>query len=178
VSRRDWNDDALRGQMEAAVRAHSRTGIDAQTWSGFARRWHYHRVEAEDAAAYRSLARRLEELERQSAGLRGELVASRTEREQVAQRLIEVGAVVLAEQGRRVDAGEESRLAGAALRQAGHAELRVEGQQAGTTRAETAVGAHRSPPVEQPAQDRQISPRQRIRLGIIVAETDTIQEKG
>jgi glucose-6-phosphate 1-dehydrogenase len=65
VARRPRSDEEFREEMRAAVVAHSRTGeIDEDLWKRFAPRWHYHVTHVDEPAEYASLARRLDELDR------------------------------------------------------------------------------------------------------------------
>jgi glucose-6-phosphate 1-dehydrogenase len=69
VSRREWDDETLRGKMREAIEAHSRREPDEKVWNRFRQRWHYQRVQADEHEMYKALAERLHELdERYDAG--------------------------------------------------------------------------------------------------------------
>jgi glucose-6-phosphate 1-dehydrogenase len=64
VARRPRSDEAFRQEMLAAIREHSRSQpVDGMLWEDFARRWAYHVTHADEPQEYRSLARRLDELD-------------------------------------------------------------------------------------------------------------------
>ena len=74
VARRDKTDDAFRNEMRASVSAHSAPDVfEADAWSQFARRLHYHRLDITESADFPGLRRRVEELEA-DAGITGKRV--------------------------------------------------------------------------------------------------------
>jgi len=65
VARRPRSDEQFRDEMRRAVEANSRCQpIDVHCWSRFASRWYYHAATADDAGQYRTLAQRLEQIDR------------------------------------------------------------------------------------------------------------------
>jgi len=69
-ARRDKTDAVFRTELEEAARKHSRQALDDPLWSGFSDSIFYHRSAFDDTEGYRSLARRLDELDA-SRGTRG-----------------------------------------------------------------------------------------------------------
>jgi len=69
-ARRDKNDEIFRKELEEAARNFSRQRIKEELWTRFASSIFYHRSEIDDLEGYRSLAKRLEELDSQR-GTRG-----------------------------------------------------------------------------------------------------------
>ncbi|MCL2700141.1 MAG: glucose-6-phosphate dehydrogenase [Phycisphaerae bacterium] len=65
VARKAKSNDEMRDEMRAAIVANSRQPLDETMWRRFAARWHYAQTEAGDAGAYRQLAARIDELDRQ-----------------------------------------------------------------------------------------------------------------
>src|SRR5689334_623460 len=69
-ARRPKTDEEFRAEMEEATRKFSRQTVRDEVWAGFAKSLFYHRSEFGDEAGYKSLAQRLEQLDRES-GTRG-----------------------------------------------------------------------------------------------------------
>ena len=67
-ARRDKTDEQFRDGLEGINKKISRSGHDASIWADFAQNIHYHRSEFQDAEGYRSLARRLDEIDRDRGG--------------------------------------------------------------------------------------------------------------
>ena len=64
VARRPRSDEQFRREMLDGLKRHSRTQpIDEALWGQLSRRWYYHVTQADDVEGYRSLGRRLEELD-------------------------------------------------------------------------------------------------------------------
>jgi glucose-6-phosphate 1-dehydrogenase len=64
-ARRDKSDEEFRKELEEATREYSRQKVRDDLWKGFAQSIFYHRGEFDDAAAYKSLAARLDEFDEQ-----------------------------------------------------------------------------------------------------------------
>ena len=64
-ARRDKGDEVFRKELEEATRKFSRQQINEELWAGFAKAIFYHRSEFNDLEGYRSLAKRLDELDSQ-----------------------------------------------------------------------------------------------------------------
>ena len=69
-ARRPKTDEEFRAEMEEATRKFSRQTVRDEVWAGFAKSLFYHQSEFGDEAGYKSLAQRLEQLDRES-GTRG-----------------------------------------------------------------------------------------------------------
>src|SRR6478752_1623711 len=69
-ARRDKSDDAFRRELEESTRKFSRQPVRDEIWNAFAQSIFYHRSEFGDEAGYKSLAERLDELDK-SHGTRG-----------------------------------------------------------------------------------------------------------
>src|SRR4051812_21207773 len=69
-ARRPKSDDEFRKEMEEATRKFSRQGVRDEIWSTFARSLFYHQSEFGDAAGYISLAKRLDQIDKER-GTRG-----------------------------------------------------------------------------------------------------------
>jgi glucose-6-phosphate 1-dehydrogenase len=69
-ARRDWTDETFTAGLRAACEEHSRRPVDDAVWDRFARNATYVRGSFDDANAYRALAERLTELDR-DAGTAG-----------------------------------------------------------------------------------------------------------
>lgn len=69
-ARRDKTDDVFRKELEDDTRKFSRQSVQDELWKSFASRIFYHRSEFGDAEGYKSLARRMEEIDAQF-GTRG-----------------------------------------------------------------------------------------------------------
>jgi glucose-6-phosphate 1-dehydrogenase len=64
-ARRDKSDGVFRKELEEAARKHSRQQINDELWTNFASGIFYHRSEFNNPEGYASLAKRLEELDRE-----------------------------------------------------------------------------------------------------------------
>ena len=64
VARRARSDEQFRNEMREAVEKFSRSGVNAELWNSFAQRWYYHVTHAGEQAEYRTLRRRMDELDR------------------------------------------------------------------------------------------------------------------
>jgi glucose-6-phosphate 1-dehydrogenase len=64
-ARRDKSDDQFRKELEEATRKFSRQGVQDELWNSFANRVFYHRSEFGDAEGYKSLVKRLDEIDAQ-----------------------------------------------------------------------------------------------------------------
>ena len=69
-ARRKKTDEEFRNELEEAARKYSRQTVRDELWKGFAQSIFYHQGEFEDSAAYKSLAERLEKIDRER-GTRG-----------------------------------------------------------------------------------------------------------
>src|SRR5262249_21668200 len=69
-ARRPKTDDEFRKEMEEATRKFSRQTVRDEIWNGFARSLFYHQSEFGDEAGYKTLAERLDRLDKES-GTRG-----------------------------------------------------------------------------------------------------------
>jgi glucose-6-phosphate 1-dehydrogenase len=69
-ARRDKTDDQFRSELEDAAKKFSRQSVQDELWQSFAKRIFYHRSEFGDPEGYKSLAKRLEEIDAQF-GTRG-----------------------------------------------------------------------------------------------------------
>src|SRR5437773_7286041 len=69
-ARRPKNDDDFRKEMEEAVRKFSRQPVRDEIWKTFAQSIFYHQSEFEDESGYKSLAKRLDEIDK-NYGTRG-----------------------------------------------------------------------------------------------------------
>jgi glucose-6-phosphate 1-dehydrogenase len=69
-ARRPKSDDQFRKEMEEATRKFSRQTVRDEIWKGFAGALYYHQSEFADEAGYKSLAKRLDQLDEES-GTRG-----------------------------------------------------------------------------------------------------------
>ena len=64
-ARRDKTDDQFRKELEEATRKFSRQGVQDELWASFANRVFYHRSEFADPEGYKSLGKRLDEIDAQ-----------------------------------------------------------------------------------------------------------------
>ncbi len=64
-ARREKTDEAFRNELEEAARKYSRQTVRDELWKRFAQSIFYHQGEFADAGAYKRLAQRLEEIERE-----------------------------------------------------------------------------------------------------------------
>src|SRR6266403_4118231 len=69
-ARRPKTDDEFRGELEESTRQFSRQAVRDEIWKNFAQSVFYHQSEFEDEAGYKSLAKRLDEIDK-NHGTRG-----------------------------------------------------------------------------------------------------------
>src|SRR5213596_238699 len=69
-ARREKSDDEFRTELEEATRKFSRQAVRDEIWKTFAQSIFYHQSEFEDEAGYKTLAKRLDEIDKES-GTRG-----------------------------------------------------------------------------------------------------------
>src|SRR6267378_5958328 len=69
-ARRPKTDDEFRGELEESTRQFSRQAVRDEIWKNFAQSIFYHQSEFEDEAGYKSLAKRLDEIDK-NHGTRG-----------------------------------------------------------------------------------------------------------
>src|SRR5688572_18809961 len=69
-SRRPYTDEAFAAEMHEAVKTHSRNPVETALWDDFAEMIHYQKGDFGDAASYRRLAERVEQID-VAAGCRG-----------------------------------------------------------------------------------------------------------
>jgi glucose-6-phosphate 1-dehydrogenase len=65
VGRRDWDSEKLRNEMYQNVKKYSRTGLNESIWKGFADSLFYVKVDWSNADDYKTLAQRLDELDKE-----------------------------------------------------------------------------------------------------------------
>src|SRR6266576_7314428 len=64
-ARREKSDDEFRREMEEATRKFSRQNVRDEIWKTFAQSIFYHQSEFEDEAGYKTLAKRLDEIDKE-----------------------------------------------------------------------------------------------------------------
>ena len=67
-ARREWTNDFFREGLEKLNREVSRTGHDEEIWKGLAHEIEYHQSEFQDVDGYKSLAKRLDEIDAERGG--------------------------------------------------------------------------------------------------------------
>ena len=97
--------------------------------------------------------------------------------EDVAYALVRPRAVMFAQAGGGVDAGQDGGLAGGALGAARHAQVGVGRDQMGVSVAESSGGCGERTAVEQRRKCRQCSCGQRVDLRVIQTQADTVKEQ-
>jgi len=72
IGRREYDDDAFRAEIRAALEQYSRVlPLDEAAWASFAEHIRYHRLDFADATGFEGLATRLDELDEYNARLSG-----------------------------------------------------------------------------------------------------------
>jgi glucose-6-phosphate 1-dehydrogenase len=69
-ARREKTDESFRRELEETIRKYSRQDVRDELWNGFAQSFFYHQSDFDDAAGYKSLADRLDRIDRER-GTRG-----------------------------------------------------------------------------------------------------------
>ena len=84
---------------------------------------------------------------------------------------------MIAQLGRDVDSRQQDSLSRCGLRQTVHAEVGVNGEQCGEVAFKGRVLADESSPAEEGLQVRHVRAREGIDFGVVVAESDAIEEE-